>query len=78
VEDWRASRIPPKLDKAPTPSVAGESVLLESVLANIGTEEDYVSKQSAEGQSVFDWDHDGAKYATRDDFWMKLKTNLLL
>lgn len=79
VSSWQGFRIPqaPALDRSPSPSVAGESTISDSLLANISIEETpYSPRQLAEGQSPFDWDTDGAKYVPKEDLPAEIRERI--
>lgn len=64
-------------DRQHVPSVSADSIVSESLIQNIGTEEDTgMARQLAEGQSHFDWDHDGTKWSTREDIPQDVKDQL--
>jgi hypothetical protein len=81
VEAWRGmqSHTPQpvrRTEPSPSPSLC-ESIMSESLLPQLPVEDEpYVPRMLAEGQSCYDWDHEGAKWDTREDLSTEVKERL--
>jgi hypothetical protein len=79
VHAWRGTlpTMPTATARRPDPSPATsfcESVISESILPQVPVEaEPTMPRMLAEGQSCFDWDHDGTKWDTREDLPSEIK-----
>ena len=80
VQAWNQGfRIPRVSPPAPgfSPSVAGESAISDSMLAQVSAADvPDLPRPLAEGQSPFDWDHDGAKLSQKDDLPAEISVRL--
>jgi hypothetical protein len=81
VEAWRGMPGPAvptfrRTEQSPATSIC-ESIMSESLLLQVHVEDEpYVPRMLAEGQTPFDWDHDGAKLDTREDLSSEVKERL--